>query len=170
MLIGAYGMFWQRHEVDWQPGSGPSAWRLLGRHGQHKPKLRLTDFRKARGVYILFDDFGAYYTGLAKGAGGLGERLKIHTADKHKNQWDRFCWFSFDSVSKQQLADGTQRLVKREKPVPSKDASVIRELEALLITVLGTRRQNKMKFENADCWEQVGWYETEKFCSKVADD
>lgn len=53
MLIGAYGMFWLRDEVDWRPGSGPNAWQLLGRDGERRPKIRVVDFRLARGAYIL---------------------------------------------------------------------------------------------------------------------
>ncbi len=51
-------MSWSREEVDWSPGSGPNSWRVLGRHGERRPKLRVTDFRLARGVYVLFDDYG----------------------------------------------------------------------------------------------------------------
>ena len=61
MLIGAYGMFWDRDGVDWNPGSGPNAWRLLGRLGANRPGLRIADFRPARGVYLLFDNHGAHY-------------------------------------------------------------------------------------------------------------
>jgi hypothetical protein len=167
MLIGAYGMFWMRDEVDWTPGSGPDAWELLGRHGERQPKLRMVDFRRARGVYVLFDDFGAYYAGLARGGGGLGERLKTHTRDKHRDGWDRFCWYSFDGVGTRRNAAGLTQLSMRNKPVPGRDESVIRELEALLISILGTRGQNSMKFEQADRWEQVGLYETDKYWDRV---
>lgn len=31
-LIDAYGLFWNRHEIDWRPGGGVS-WQLLGHRG-----------------------------------------------------------------------------------------------------------------------------------------
>lgn len=168
MLIGAYGMFWMRDEVDWTPGSGPDAWELLGRCGKQRPRLRMVDFRRARGVYVLFDDFGPYYVGLARGNGGIGERLKTHTRDRHKDSWDRFCWYSFDGVASTTDKWGMTGLALRGKPVPARDESVIGEMEALLISILGTRGQNRMRFENADQWDQVGWYEAEKFSDRVA--
>jgi hypothetical protein len=166
MLIGAYGMFWLRDEVEWSPGSGPNAWHLLGRNGERKPKLRVVDFRRARGVYILFDDFGAQYVGLARGSGGLGERLKSHDVANDKT-WDRFCWFSFDRVSIRRDSSGLNLLELRRKPVPTRDESVIRELEALLITILGTRDQNRMRFEDAEEWSQVRSYATSDYLRKV---
>src|SRR3954470_23560325 len=73
-LVGAYGMFWERGEVNWWPGSGPAAWQLLGRVNKNKPKVRVCDFRKAQGFYVLFDDFRANYVGLARGNYGIGAR------------------------------------------------------------------------------------------------
>ncbi|MGQ0467697.1 MAG: GIY-YIG nuclease family protein [Sporichthyaceae bacterium] len=167
MLIGAYGMFWSREEVDWNPGSGPNAWQLLGSVGKQKPKLRVADFRRARGVYILFDHFGAHYVGLARGSGGIGERLKAHTADRHAASWERFCWFSFDGVGEKTNAHGMTALEPRSKPVPTQDESVIGELEALLITILGTRGQNKMRFERAEQWSQVPFHASDALLGKL---
>ncbi len=92
-LFGAFGMFWNADEVSWSPGSGPSAWQLLGRQYRNAGSIRLCDFRRARGVYILFDDFGPVYVGLARGRGGLGGRLKDHRSDHLGGTWSRFCWF-----------------------------------------------------------------------------
>ncbi len=167
MLIGAYGMFWERDGVDWNPGSGSAAWRLLGRRGVNRPGLRVADFRRARGVYILFDHHGAHYVGLARGAGGLGERLKQHLSDTHADKWQRFCWFAFDGVGYHAGTDGFHPVQFRDQPVPAADEEVIRELEALLITVLGTRGQNKMKFQAAEGWTQVPWWDQEAWLSRV---
>jgi len=95
-LVGAYGMFWERNEVNWYPGSGPAAWQLLGRVNVNQPKVRVCDFRKAQGFYVLFDEFRATYVGLARGVQGIGSRLRTH--DDRREDWSRFCWFSFDDV------------------------------------------------------------------------
>ncbi|WP_446209789.1 hypothetical protein [Micromonospora sp. IBSANI012] len=153
-LFGAYGMFWEAGEVSWSPGSGPSAWQLLGRQNHNAGSIRLCDFRRARGVYILFDDFGPAYVGLARGRGGLGGRLKDHRSDHLTGKWSRFCWFSFDNVVEGDL-DGWKVVSQRDHPVPSTGDTVIREVEALLINVLGARQQNQMKFLGAQKWEQV---------------
>ncbi len=159
MLVGAYGLFWERDGVDWSPGSGRAAWQMLGRKGTYRRALRVVDFRRARGVYVLFNHHGAYYAGLAQGSAGLGGRLKQHLSDEHRDKWQRFCWFSFDGVGPDVGSDGLYQVAPRNKPVPANGRAVISELEALLITILGTQGQNKMRFAAADEWQQVPWYD-----------
>lgn len=150
-LIGGYGLFWQRSEVFWRPGHG-NAWQLLGRRGVNRGSLRVCDFRQARGFYILFDDYGASYVGLARGEQGIGQRLKVH--ESRRQDWSRFCWFSFDDVVHSRT-DGWST-VKRRDAVAAADAeTTVRELEALLIQILGTRRQNQMRFISGLKWRQV---------------
>ena len=45
---------------------------------------------------------------------------------------------------------------------------MIRELEALMITALGTRDQNRMRFLDADEWCQVPIWEEERFLRKLS--
>src|SRR4051794_5467602 len=85
-------MFWLRNEVSWST----NGWQLLGHRGHNRPGLQVCDFRKARGFYILFDDHGATYVGLARGTQGIGARLYHH--HRNKEDWNRFCWFAFDDV------------------------------------------------------------------------
>ncbi|MGN9805589.1 GIY-YIG nuclease family protein [Micromonospora sp. L32] len=153
-LFGAYGMFWDPTEVSWSPGSGSNAWQLLGRQKRNAGHLRLCDFRRARGVYVLFDHFGPMYVGLARGQGGIGGRLKDHLSDHLAGSWSRFCWFSFDDVIESELA-GWKVMSPRDHPVPSTGETVVREVEALLITILGARKQNQMRFLGAQLWEQL---------------
>lgn len=167
-LIGAYGMFWDRDAVAWDPGSGPAAWQLLGRVGSYAPSLRVCDFRTAQGFYLLFDDHGANYVGLARGAQGIGSRLKAHHSSM--KTWSRFCWFSFDSVEDGEFEGWGQ--VRRRDAIKSLSGEVVlRECEALLIQVLGSARvlkwvetstatrgvrgQNEMRFVQAEKWEQL---------------
>lgn len=150
-LVGAYGLFWQRSEVVWSPGPGNS-WQLLGRRGRNRGTVAVCDFRQARGFYVLFDDYGASYVGLARGREGIGQRLKHH--ETNRSDWSRFCWFSFDDVEEVR-AEGWCT-VKRRDAVSSVDAdTAVRELEALLIQILGTRQQNQMRFLEGTPWHQV---------------
>lgn len=164
-LFGAYGMFWDRDAVTWKPGSGSQPWQLLGHNASRRPALRVCDFRKAQGFYILFDDHGAQYVGLARGRHGLGARLQSHHDDKQA--WSRFCWFAFDDVEDTALAGWSQVRPRTSVKHASADL-VLRECEALLIEVLGTGRvlkststgrdvriQNSMRFAGASRWTQI---------------
>ncbi len=86
MLIGAFGRFWEREQVDFNS----YGWRLLGRQGIQAGTIRVVDFRHARGVYVLYNEVGVYYVGLASGLGGVGGRLKDHLQDEHGSRWTRF--------------------------------------------------------------------------------
>lgn len=157
-LVGAYGLFWERSLVNWNPSQG-STWQLLGRRNVNAPVLRVCDFRIVKGVYVLYDDYGARYTGIARGNGGLGQRLKQHDTRVPRGvKWSRFSWFAFDDVV--DINDqyyGWEQVRPRKQPVPNQEA-VIREIEALLIQVLGTT-QNQMRFQNANRWEQLPGFE-----------
>jgi hypothetical protein len=137
-LVGAYGLFWDRWLVDWSPGSGPTAWELLGRRNSRRPVLRICNFRDAHGVYVLYNEYGPGYVGLARGAGGIGGRLRSHNTNPPRDfEWTRFCWFAFDDVVDDER-DNWCRIEHRANPAPSKATAVIREVEALLIAMLGT--------------------------------
>lgn len=154
-LIAAYGMFWQANEVNWTPGLG-KRWQMLGRRGRNSPSLRVCDFRAARGFYILFDDHGANYVGLARGQHGIGSRLVTHFRDLDK-QWSRFCWFSFDEVVDVDDLSSGWSCVKQRDAIDQVDAeTTVRELEALLIAVLGARyNKAQMRFVKGEPWEQI---------------
>lgn len=151
-LVGAYGMFWDRDGVNWWPGSGPNAWQLLGRLNKNKPKVRVCDFRRSQGFYVLFDDFRANYVGLARGKQGIGARLRNHAANKPN--WSRFCWFSLDAIAESRLS-GWSEVQRRESLDTMSSELMLRECEALLITILGSGDQNEMRFLTGKRWEQL---------------
>jgi hypothetical protein len=100
-------LFWNVDEVEWFPGAGNrKRFRLLGRIGQRRGKLQVCDFRLVRGIYVLYDDYGPYYVGLARDR-GIGGRLRRHRRDVHAGAWDRFSWFGFQYVLTGSLPDGT---------------------------------------------------------------
>ena len=153
-LVGAFGLFWDRAEVNWSPGSQPKAWQLIGFRGKNRGTLRLCDVRESKGFYILYDHHGPTYAGLARGTGGIGARLKAHNF--HKDHWNRFSWFAFDDV----VDAGPKRpgwsVVRPRDALRGMDAeAVLRECEALLIALLGLRDQNRMRFQSAHQWHQL---------------
>jgi hypothetical protein len=153
-LVGAYGMFWQTHEVNWTPGQG-RRWQLLGKRGTNTGTLRVCDFRAARGFYILFDDHGANYVGLALGNEGIAARLVRHHKNTDKN-WSRFCWFSFDDVVAVKGVSGWSAIAERDAIKEVSARTTVRELEALLIMVLGARdNKAQMRFIAGKPWTQV---------------
>lgn len=120
-----------------------------GHEPRQADRLRLS---KSAGFYILFDDHRANYVGLARGSQGIGQRLRSH--DSRRDDWSRFCWFSFDAV--QPAKPTGWSAVQYRNAVASVDAeTTVRELEALLIQVLGTRAQNQMRFLSGNRWQQV---------------
>jgi hypothetical protein len=110
MLIHAYGLFWRHDEVLWQPKRTRPSYQLLGRRGKNTATLQLADFRSQHGIYVMYNDWGSYYVGLAL-TGTVGRRLRAHSVrDLHKGNWDRFSWCGFDRVLLSRDPDGLQRL------------------------------------------------------------
>lgn len=149
-LIGAYGLFWRKEEVNWNA----RGWQLLGYRGTNRPGLRVCDFRRTRGVYVLFNDYGAQYAGLARGTEGIGSRLHSHTTDGTKS-WDRFCWFAFDDVvDASDTLPGWSEVKLRDAVAEVSSEDAVREFEALLIQLLGVNERH-MRFLKGEEWNQL---------------
>lgn len=164
MLITAFGMFWRRDEVNWSPGRGQgrrssgTPFELLGRRGKNRGNLQVIDARKMKGVYLLHNDYGTYYVGLAKGAQGLGNRLYGHTRDHHAANWTSFSWFAFDTL----LRSVDEHGYLKYNPTPAsrllKPSDLVKDVEAMLMLSLGTLErgnQNTSRFRRATEWQQV---------------
>lgn len=169
MLIRAFGLFWERDEVDWKPGSG-RALRLLGRRGWNRPGLRVVDFRPQQGLYVLYGNYGPYYVGLTKRQ-GLGKRLQDHARGLIPAAgWQRFSWFGFCRPLKQQDPRGLHRLSALAETGAGSPSAVISDTEALLIKALGLPSNiRSMSFKKADEWHQVKLHEHSALLSKVAE-
>lgn len=167
MRITSYGLFWRAHEIEWAPGAGyKDSFRLLGRVGKNKGKIRVADFRHQQGIYILYDDYGANYVGLSRV--GLGKRLKDHTEDKHAGRWDRFSWFGFRPLG-EPSSNGILQLGNPNEEISENASATIGDLEALLIKAMGTRNNsNSMNFKDAVEWTQIDWDDIEGCLRKVA--
>jgi hypothetical protein len=148
MLVTSYGLFWRAAEIEWSPGKGnKNEFRLLGRTGKNRPGLRIADFRRQQGIYILFDEYGPAYVGLAKGD-RLGARLREHHADHLSGKWDRFSWFGFNPVGATPDKEGVLSLNVPRRDVTDDTQTTIGDLEALLIAAMGPKlNQQKMRFE-----------------------
>ncbi|MFY0659257.1 MAG: GIY-YIG nuclease family protein [Shimia sp.] len=170
MRVTSYGLFWSAEEIEWSPGQGNKReFRLLGRVGKNRPGLKVADFRFQQGIYILFDDYGPAYVGLAKGE-RLGARLRDHQNDHLANKWDRFSWFGFNPVSTTVDETGVLSLEKPTQDVTDDTSTTIGNLEALLIATVGPKlNRQKMNFGEAEEWEQIGYWEwRETYQSRVA--
>ena len=155
-LFHAFGLFWKLNEINWKPGSGARGeFRLLGRQGFNKGSLKLADFRRQNGIYILYGNYGAHYVGLTR-AQGFGKRLKDHLSDGHANEWDRFSWFSFGRVLKRRTQDGLCQFAAMPAYRAVHPRSMIGDIEALLIKAMALENNKaKMKFAHATQWHQV---------------
>lgn len=167
MFIRNFGLFWRSDEVDWTPGQGTKgAFQLLGRNGMNCPGVRLADFRRQQGIYILYGNHGPYYVGLTKEL-GLGQRLKDHLTDKHSEKWDRFSWFGFRAVLKKTDADGLCKLRELASVTVGDPKEIISDVEAMLIRSMGLSNIKQMNFSNAEEWMQVKLDEKDKYKAKI---
>ncbi len=104
-----------------------------------------------QGFYILFDDFRANYVGLARGVQGIGSRLQ---ARRHASQLEPLLLVRLRRLRRRTPVRLEPRSAARRSEGISSER-VLAECEALLITVLGSRDQNQMRFHQAKCWEQL---------------
>lgn len=167
--ISSFGLFWRRSEIDWWPGLGQRGrFKLLGRIGVNRGKIRIADFRTQQGIYVLFDEHGPSYVGLARREKGLGQRLKEHTCDHLENGWDRFCWFGFKPLAASTQLKGFYGLGAPEAEVEEDSKTTIGDLEALLIQVMGPKlNTQKMKFSGAEKWDQIGVDDVDRYLQKL---
>jgi hypothetical protein len=148
MLIRAFGLFWKRDEVEWRPGIGGN-FRLLGRIGHNKNKLRIANFREGRGIYVLYGNHGPHYVGLAT-KDSLGFRLRSH--DHNKPDWDKFSWFGFDEVVLDFFDKEGLSIIHQAAFGGGDMNAMIKDVEALLIKVLNTDNIVDSQFKSASEW------------------
>lgn len=94
-LISAFGMFWNRNQVDWKKGRNV---KILGHQAGEESSVNVAS---QIGVYLLHDGARTIYVGRVS-APRLGVRLWEHTKDRLSGRWDRFSWFGLRPV----LSDG----------------------------------------------------------------
>ena len=94
--VTAYGLYWERSQVYWEPGQGRS--RQYRLPGSADDTDDIIDFGDQWGVYILCDGSVPVYVGQTMES--IFNRLNIHTQGSRRNsRWDRFSWFGFRAVN-----------------------------------------------------------------------
>jgi hypothetical protein len=165
MYINNFGRFWKREQVLWTPGAG-APFRMLGRQGTNTPALRMADLRGQRGLYVLFDDLGVRYVGVAFEQ-GLGDALKEHTQDHLAESWTRFSWYGMSQVLERKDAHGLHDLREIPEHKNVAPAAVLTDLQALVLQIVRADNAHKTHFLEAQEWLQVGLDESTKLLNKV---
>lgn len=109
--FAAYGYRWKRNAVNWELNRGRRARgagnpkQLLGKRlDAKKSDATEVDFATQVGLYLLHKGDQTVYVGRVQRAKnekrGLYDRLREHTKDKLKDDWDEFSWFGFNAVGK----------------------------------------------------------------------
>ena len=93
--VAAYGLYWERDKVNWNPGRGRgNRIQLLGSPDDSDVEI---DFSNQWGIYLLHNRLDVMYVG--RTTDSLLGRLRDHnTRDRRNARWDRFSWFGFRQV------------------------------------------------------------------------
>ncbi len=95
--IAAYGLYWERDKVLWNPGRGRQRSGLLGtsEHGSNP-----VDFSNQSGIYVLHKYQTPMYVGRTKAESNalLTRLLDHHSGDRRGARWNQFSWFGFRPV------------------------------------------------------------------------
>ena len=123
--LEAFGMYWERHRVNW---AGKP--RLFGRS---HPKADRVNLAGQYGVYLLYDEYRkVVYVGQAAKQ-PIWQRLAQHSSGRLTSRWNRFSWFGIRPVAE----DGKLGDVSTGTITPQR---LISTLEALLIEALEPRQ------------------------------
>ncbi|MBU4462624.1 MAG: hypothetical protein KKB05_01600 [Proteobacteria bacterium] len=88
--------------------------------------------------------------------------------DDHADQWDHFSWFGFRQVLISTDDCSICKLRELASVAAGEPATIIRDVEALLIRAMGLNNIEQTKFSEADEWTQVKAHETDYYLKKVA--
>lgn len=135
LIVRSYGVFWERGTVDFGSRGPGNKGSLLGTLGDGK---RLVDFRRQRGIYILYEgsDINLQRVVYIGQAGAQNQRLfgrlRAHTRDHLWNRWSRFSWLGLLDVD-----DSGELLDSDESGVGEIAVPVaLNQIEATLISLL----------------------------------
>ena len=87
--VCAYGLYWEREKVNWNPGRGRSRGGLLGTAGDGSDQV---DFSNQAGIYVLYSGMTPVYVGrtTAESNALLGRLSSHHNDDRKGARWDIF--------------------------------------------------------------------------------
>ena len=98
--VAAFGLYWERDKVNWNPGRGNRT-QLLGSPSPENNETQI-DFANQWGIYLLHNRLDVMYVG--RTTDSLIERLRAHNDTRNSNdrrnaRWDSFSWFGFRQVN-----------------------------------------------------------------------
>lgn len=95
--IAAYGLYWERDKVLWNPGQGRPRQGLLG---VSEDGAKPVDFSNQAGIYVLHKYQTPMYAGRTKAENNalLTRLLTHHSGDRRGARWNQFSWFGFRQV------------------------------------------------------------------------
>ena len=101
--IAAYGLYWERDKVLWNPGQGRTRSGLLGISEDGADPV---DFSNQAGIYVLHKHQMPMYVGRTRAeTNALFARLLAHhSGDRRGSRWNQFSWFGFRRVVDGQVA------------------------------------------------------------------
>ena len=136
-IVTAFGMYWDRSYVDWEP-TKPN---LLGQQSKNSDEV---DFSDQIGVYLLYDRREIVYVGQSNEGrkhSSIGQRLKLHTKNRLRSRWDRFSWFGLSPVDK---SAAIQPLgIGNEGSQSGATKAIIDVMEAVLIEAIEPRQNRR---------------------------
>ncbi len=149
--FAAYGYRWKRDSVNWELKPGPNS--MTGTNEEKKlegrkkgKKAKPANFAEQVGLYLLHKGDQTVYVGRVQRAKdpkrGLYNRLREHTKDRLKHDWDEFSWFGFNKVEDGGTASSSEYvppLIRDEKEL----LQMITTIEAVIINGIRPRANNR---------------------------
>lgn len=142
-MIGAYGRFWSRDNVDWK--TKPSI------KGRQSCTSEVVDFSNEIGIYLLHRGYETVYVGQTHKQ-SLGVRLSQHTKDNLAAKWDKFSWFGLYKVNAK-----NGELVTSLNKVSINIPDLTNTLEAIMIECIEPRfnKQNGNKLSEKEYQQMI---------------
>ena len=144
--LKAYGLYWDRSKVNWEPTPNSERAQLIGSRGRVE-----VNFADQDGVYLLHHGneivyAGQTYTPNTEGGGLYGRLRYHHTSNRKSDRWDTFSWFGFRPIG------SDRKLLSTPGKAAAKD--VIDLLEGIFIEGL-MPRLNMRRGEGSKAWEAI---------------
>ena len=95
--VAAYGLYWERDRVLWNPGQGRRRGGLLGKTEDDEQPI---DFSNQAGIYVLHKNLIPMYVGRTRAENNalFTRLLDHHTGDRRGARWNQFSWFGFRQI------------------------------------------------------------------------
>lgn len=136
---------------------------------KNRPGIRVVDFRRQQGIYILFDDMVRHMSGWLRA--NVSGRASTNTRPTVTlTSGTAFHGSASTQLAKRLTKTGVLSLNQPRRDVTDDTSTTIGDLEALLIAAIGPKlNQQKMNSKEAEKWDQVGqWKWEETYRERIA--